>query len=676
MIKCHIKQADATFKGTPADDETCETGDPAKSAKAKLDAAMAKLATVCSGTAIPGNVTMLESTLFAPTSTSGSADDQNGDVYCDGSTPIDGTGEDAGTVNTDGSDAAKNGQKCADTVWKSLGKLIGAVAKCHVKAADSQFATPPKIFDEENGCEETAGGKGAKEKYDAATNAASKINALCPVCLPAMTRGMLGSNFISLFESINDKFYPCAAPTCGPVVVGQPIANTYKLQGIAPNGSGEKRCVTNSPLLCNAGSRSGLSCSTDNTNSTTGCPGATCPGCCVSKRFQTCNVDADCGGSSCAQGIGCCLELPWVTADGQVMGFAATATTFTVAPGGVGSYPTCEHQLCIPCGNPHAPCAGVPGCEAKHCNAGSRNAMLCTTDDTNATTGCPGATCPGCCVLDNQAGCQPRGTQGCCDQPGFIVPTFNVNILGGLCSRVDQLDCGLGVVNTSNPQTGDNNVIKNADTSDPGADCCYNGQPASECVGGVNLGDDPAPLTCSPTGAGNDYKGKIVRTIGNGSADAPGVHFRLNTPELSTTWMDSNNPCPDGSTFDDSEKLGLVSQLIIKAEPTSAGASGAFVDMNGDSCKRAGAGFTTSSRLDTDGPITVPGATDSPIAGPARPQSYDGTQGAVTVTVSEVLSGPNSPIRDIGYVAITPVMPAQVVAAQSCSCNVTPGCPE
>src|SRR5437870_638822 len=89
----------------------------------------------------------------------------------------------------------------------------------------------------------------------------------------------------------------------------------------------------------------------------------------------------------------------------------------------------------------------------------------------------------------------------------------------------------------------------------------------------------PAPdAACSPTGAGNDYKGKIVRTIGNGSADAPGVHFRLNTPELSTTWMDSNNPCPDGSTFDDSEKLGLVSQLIIKAEPTSAGASGAFVD--------------------------------------------------------------------------------------------------
>src|SRR5207253_1284778 len=122
---------------------------------------------------------------------------------------------------------------------------------------------------------------------------------------------------------------------------------------------------------------------------------------------------------------------------------------------------------------------------------------------------------------------------------------------GGLCSRVDQIGCGGGIVNTSSPQTGHNKVAKVGDTTDPGADCCYNGQPASECLGGVNLNDDPAPLTCTTTGAGNDYAGKIVKTVGGGAADAPGIHFRYTVPELSTTWTDSQSPpgkCADGST--------------------------------------------------------------------------------------------------------------------------------
>jgi hypothetical protein len=264
-------------------------------------------------------------------------------------------------------------------------------------------------------------------------------------------------------------------------------------------------------------------------------------------------------------------------------------------------------------------------------------------------------------VAGNPNGCVPRGTQGCCDQPGFVVPTFFVNILGGLCSRVDQIDCGIGVVNTSNPQTGDNDVVKAADTSDPGPDCTY------------GTGDDPVALPCNTTGAGNDYKGKINRTIGNGTIDANGIHFRLTTPELSTSWQDGQSApgtCANGSKYDDGELL--ISQIIIKAEPTSAGASGSFTDLNGDGCKRAGNGFITSSNPGTDGPITVPGAP----AGPARPESYDGTTGAVTATVSAVFSGPNSPIKDIGFVAITPNLPAQVVTSRTCSCNVVPGCPE
>src|SRR5207244_10608111 len=180
------------------------------------------------------------------------------------------------------------------------------------------------------------------------------------------------------------------AAVCAPIVVGQPIPNTYMLHGAV----GEKRCTTNS----------------------------------ATNRFGTCTTDTDCGGTA-----GACMSLPWVTADGQVMPFSTgTQTTFTVAT--EGAAPMCEHNLCIPCGNPNASCAGIPGCE----------------------------------VADNPNGCVPRGTQGCCDQPAFIVPTFFVNILGGLCSRVDQIGCGGGVVNTSNPQSGHNKVTKNGDTSDPG----------------------------------------------------------------------------------------------------------------------------------------------------------------------------------------------------------------
>src|SRR5436309_10032475 len=214
-------------------------------------------------------------------------------------------------------------------------------------------------------------------------------------------------------------------------------------------------------------------------------------------------------------------------------------------------------------------------------------------------------------------------------------------------------------------------------TSNPGADCTYgtaddcssstnNGAVCSGCPGGTCV-------ACTLLGQGNDYAGKITSTIGNGSADASGIHFRLTTPELSTTWTDGQSPsgtCANGSTYDDGELL--VSQLVLKAEPTSAGASGAFVDMNGDGCRRAGSGFIAPTNPDTDGPITVPGG----AAGPLRPQSYDGTVGPVTGAVSEVFSGPDSPTRDIGFVAITPRRPAVVVTAVTCSCTVVAGCPE
>src|SRR5262249_5103246 len=152
------------------------------------------------------------------------------------------------------------------------------------------------------------------------------------------------------------------------------------------------------------------------------------PGCCF-HAFRTCADDTQCG---CAAGSGCCLGLPWFSADGTVVSLPlGTSTTFTV--NAAGAYPTCEHQICVPCGDPnHTPCAGIPACE----------------------------------VAGNPQGCITRATQGCCDQPGYVSAPIYVGILAGLCARVSQIDCGTGVVNTSNPQTGRNQVRKVGDTSD------------------------------------------------------------------------------------------------------------------------------------------------------------------------------------------------------------------
>jgi hypothetical protein len=207
------------------------------------------------------------------------------------------------------------------------------------------------------------------------------------------------------------------------------------------------------------------------------------------------------------------------------------------------------------------------------------------------------------------------------------------------------------VVNSSQPQTGDNEVSKTGDTSDPGPDCTY-GTP-----------DDPLPQPCTAVGAGADAKGKIVKTVGNGSADSSGIHFRIPTPMLATVWQDSSNPCPDGSQFDASE--GLISQLVLSADPTTAGATGSFTDMNMDGCARAGSGFSNTSQ---NGPITV----GPPVA---RPQSYDGTVGSIGVAAGPVLSGA-PPLNDIGFVGVLPNGPATIAPAETCTCVPVAGCPE
>jgi len=336
--------------------------------------------------------------------------------------------------------------------------------------------------------------------------------------------------------------------------------------------------------------------------------------------FQPCSSDADCGG-----GAGSCAQTPWVDAGGFVQATPVGAKTVITVT--AGSRPTCEHSACITCGNPDAACAGIPGCA-------------------DPSSGCFKSTC--------------------CDNPGFTLPSL---LIGpgtlNICTRVDQIRCGTGVINTSRPQTGDNEVTKMGDTSDPGPDCCYDGHPGSECIGGVNMNDDPAAKVCNTTasGAGGDTKGKIVRTVGNGTPDASGIQIRLQTPGLSTAWFNDNQGCPPDATFDTGESL--ASQLILATEPTTAGASAGFVDMNGDGCASAGSNFTGTPT--SRGPYT--------IGAPAvLPLPYGGTAFR-TAAAGLVFSG--GVLHDIGFIAITPTgAPTVVTPAQTCTCNPTPGCPE
>jgi len=209
VIKCHKKQADQAFKNAPMDDESCETG-PAggKSAKEKLDAAIAKVASLCTATEL-ASAGAEETTLFAGQSNPLSLDAQNGNVYCDSTSGvlIDQSGDDAGFVPADG-----NQLKCADAVGKELGKLAAAAIKCHVKMADAFFNG--KDFDE-NICEENdpAKHKSALEKYNAAMTKLTAKNICTQPCLSAGNRTTLGANILAQVEAANVVIYPCPTTT-------------------------------------------------------------------------------------------------------------------------------------------------------------------------------------------------------------------------------------------------------------------------------------------------------------------------------------------------------------------------------------------------------------------------------------------------------------------------------
>src|SRR2546426_1266393 len=148
---------------------------------------------------------------------------------------------------------------------------------------------------------------------------------------------------------------------CQAIVPSQPIAGKYR------------QTVVAGPTICTTG---------------------------TGNQFHLCTQDSDCG-SNCSPG--CCAQTPWVTVGPGLQPLPTGITTdFNVAA--AGSFPTCEHQACIQCGNPNAVCAAVKsGCDAAALN--------------------PSA---------------PQGVQStCCDAPGFPLPALKINLgLFPICPRL------------------------------------------------------------------------------------------------------------------------------------------------------------------------------------------------------------------------------------------------
>src|SRR5581483_7176857 len=177
--------------------------------------------------------------------------------------------------------------------------------------------------------------------------------------------------------------------------------------------------ATERSRICRSGAKTGKACTTDDTSGTTGCgTGATCPGCCV----------ADVGGATSD------LMWPFQTSgkarlyryhDGDTVCWYLYRGDGTPPLDNFGNGTLCfNSQTCAVCAldtkddlalvrPTWAQLTPARGLNARECRSGARRGMACTTDDTDAATGCgAGAACPGCCVISAQAcwKCHAAGT--------------------------------------------------------------------------------------------------------------------------------------------------------------------------------------------------------------------------------------------------------------------------
>jgi hypothetical protein len=308
--------------------------------------------------------------------------------------------------------------------------------------------------------------------------------------------------------------------------------------------------------------------------------------------FGPCTVDLDCGPSPGSDLQ--CVAAPWLgVATFAPFAIPAVSTTFTVT----GPDAKCVHTATIPCVGSSDPCPGTPKLGA----------------------GFP-----------------------CCTTPGFSVGTFFISALG-FCSRVDQIACGDGIVDTSVPMLGDNDVAKAADTTTPNnANCTYDGtevHPA--CVPGTE-----------------DKLGTIATTIGDGTFDTAGTHSRFSIPQRSVTWAEGGTPAPcnPASLYDETD--ALITSFELKLVTTTASSTAAYVESPDDADTVDFCGF---------GPGAFSGVA---VGAPDLPGA-----GSLTVAVGAALSG-GPPTLDLLFSAVTPLTSPVLVAPAPACVPVAPGCPE
>ena len=310
-----------------------------------------------------------------------------------------------------------------------------------------------------------------------------------------------------------------------------------------------------------------------------------CGGLSAANAFGPCASDTDCGGSA-----GQCIATPWLgVATFAPFPITKVETTFTASAPDA----KCVHQATVPCIGSTDPCPGTP-------KLGAGNP--------------------------------------CCTTAGFTVDTFFISALG-FCSRVDQTACGGGIVDTSVPMLGDNDVTKVADTTTPaGPNCTYNGTEVHPACG-----------------SSEDKLGQIKTTIGNGSFDAAGGHTRLSIPQRSVTWIEvSAPPCGPTDTFDTTDSL--ITSFNLNLATTTASSTASYADTSGDGVPFCGFGPANFNGI-------ASGKPDLPLAG------------SLTVAVGAALSG-GGPTYDLLFSSITPLTsPVLVAPIASCS-PPAPGCPE
>ncbi len=201
--KCQLKQADAALKGQAFDDDACEEGiGKPVSCRASYDAAVSKLLgrvpPICPPCINPTTQTTVADGVLH------FADDNNGLIYCAGTTPL--GGDDTGFVPPDA-----NAAGCEKLVAKNVKKLFVCMTKCQIKQAGAALKGVP--FDEE-ACEEGSGKPiSCRASYDkTTTKLLGRMPAICPACLDATAQSHLADLVINFVDNSNGSIY-CAGST-------------------------------------------------------------------------------------------------------------------------------------------------------------------------------------------------------------------------------------------------------------------------------------------------------------------------------------------------------------------------------------------------------------------------------------------------------------------------------